>query len=405
VVVTGLGLCAPVSFEEVLQGGCGLISPTEWEIPEAAVRVGQVREDVSAGVRELPGGWRPDRLDPLSHFALLAAHQARLDSGLTGPADMEEAAVVLSSAMAGLKTISEVNHRVVEHALTGKKVRLTPYGVPKMMPNAASANVAILLGAHGANFSPAAACASGAYGIALAADLLRAGRADVAVAGGVDAPCVEFVVRSFLAGNAVSPTGQLLPFHRDRDGFVIAEGAAVLVLEELQHARARGARIYAELAGTGLTCDAYHIAAPHPEASYSASAIRLALREACLAPDQIDYINAHATGTPLGDVSECHAIRQVFGTRLPLVSSTKGATGHLQGAAGALEAVFAVLALHSGRVPPTRGLDASGADPECAAGGIDFVPDLGREAPLRAVLSNSFAFGGHNACLAFSRYD
>ncbi len=367
------------------------------------VRVGSVSEDAAALVRMLPGGWRPDRLDPFSWFALIAAERARVDSGLSEPGQREQAAVVVASAMGGEQTRHRASAHLAEHHLTGKRARFSPFTAPKLMPNAASANVAMLLGAHGPNVSPGAACASGAYALVLAADLIRLGRADVAFAGAAEAPCEEVAARVFAAGEALSPTGRSLPFHRDRDGFVLAEGAAVLVLEEEEHARRRGARILARLAGAGLTCDAHHVVAPHPEGTYAVQAMRLALAEAGLSPDRVGYVNAHATGTPVGDLVECRALREVFGSRLPLVSATKSATGHLLGAAGAVEAAYTVLAVYSRQIPPTLGLSAAALDPACAEGGLDFVAGSAREVSLEAALSNSFAFGGHNASLLFQR--
>ena len=403
VVITGIGMRAPLDFEGVLSGAWALVPPTHWGLPGLTVRVGAVPGDIPAEVRALPGNWRPDRLDPVSHFALLAADAAQKDSGLE-VAELEHAAVVVACSMGGERTHDAASAQLMEHKLTEKKLRLSPFTAPKLMPNAASANVSMLLGAHGPNVSPAAACASGAYAIAQAADLIRLGRAEVAVTGATEAPCEEIAGRVFLAGEALSSTGDSLPFHRNRNGFVLAEGSAVLVLEELERARKRGARIYGELSGSGLTCDAYHVVAPRPDGTYAAEAMRRALAEARLAPEAIGYVNAHATGTPLGDLAESRALRQVFGAAPPLVSATKGATGHLLGAAGALEAAFTLLALHTGRIPPTLHLDEETTDPECAEG-LDLVPGTAREVPLQAAMSNSFAFGGHNACLLFTRFD
>lgn len=401
VVVTGLGLCAPLTFDEVVAGRSALVSPAAWAIPDVSLRIGSVPGEISAAVKVL--GWRPDRVDPVSRFALLAAHAAREDSGLTNPDDLERAAVVVASSMGGEQTHYQASAHLAEYKVSGGKVRLSPFTAPKLMPNASSANVGMLLGAHGPNISPAAACASGAYAIAQAADLIRLGRVDVAVTGASEAPCEEIAARTFLAGEALSPTGESLPFHARRNGFVLAEGSAVLILEEWEHARRRGARIYAELAGTGLTCDAHHVVAPHPAGTYAARAMAGALDEAGVSPQEIGYVNAHATGTPLGDLAECRALRSVFGSNSPHVSSTKGAVGHLLGAAGALEAVYSILALHRGVAPPTLGLCPETLDPECAEGGLEFVGGEAREVPLRAVLSNSFAFGGHNAALLFRR--
>jgi 3-oxoacyl-[acyl-carrier-protein] synthase II len=401
VVVTGIGICAPLDFEGALEARSALVRPERWELPELSIRIGKVPTDAPAAVKAL--GLRPDRLDPVSHFALIAADAARTDSGLTDPGDLENAAVVVASSMGGEYTHDRASAHLQEHKLTQCRLRLSPFTAPKLMPNASSANVGILLGAHGPNVSPAAACASGAYALAQAADMIRMGRADVAVAGASEAPCEEIAARVFLAGEALSPTGDSLPFHAGRNGFVLAEGSAILILEELERAQARGAGIYAELAGAGLTCDAHHVVAPDPDATYAARAMQDALREAGMRPEAVGYVNAHATGTPLGDVAECRAIRAVFGEHLPLVSSTKGATGHLLGAAGALEAAYSVMALVRGIVPPTAGLDAQHTDMTCSEGGLDFVAGGSREIPLQAVMSNSFAFGGHNASLLFKR--
>jgi 3-oxoacyl-[acyl-carrier-protein] synthase II len=326
------------------------------------------------------------------------------DAGLSGPGLLREAAVVVASAMGGEQTHDSASRHLGEHLLTGKRLRISPFTAPKLMPNAAAGNVAMLLDAHGPTVSPAAACASGAYAIAQAADWIRLGRAELAVAGATEAPCEEIAARTFLAGDALSPTGRSLPFHPGRDGFVLAEGSALLLLEELEHARTRGARIYAELAGCGLTCDGYHVVAPDPTGMHAARAMRASLREAGVAPERIGYLNAHATGTPVGDVIECRAIREVFGDRPPLVSSTKAATGHLLGAAGALEAAYVILALGRGVVPPTLGLESGAAPSDCAEFGLDLVPQTAREVELEAVMSNSFAFGGHNASLVFTRF-
>jgi 3-oxoacyl-[acyl-carrier-protein] synthase II len=400
VVVTGIGLCAPLDFESAARGEDGLTTPAGWSLAESpGLRVGRVPGEAAEAVRALPGRWRPDRLDPFSWFALLAAHAARLDAGLEA---VPRAAVVVASSMGGERTHDHASSHLTEHRVTGSRLRVSPFTAPKLMPNAASANVGQLLGAHGPNVAPAAACASGAYALAQAADLIRLGRADVAFAGASDAPLEEIAARAFMAGEALAPDGQSLPFHRERRGFVLSEGAAILVLEEREAAARRGVRAYAELCGVGLTCDAHHIVAPHPDGTHAAEAMRLALAEARLSPADIGYVNAHATGTALGDLAECAALRSVFGPHRPAVSSTKGAVGHLLGAAGALEAAYAVLALHRGLLPVTRGLSEATVDPHCAEG-LDLVVGEPRETRVDAVLTNSFAFGGHNAALVFRR--
>lgn len=409
VVITGIGLCAPLTFEQVVAGESGLVVPPDPGLAAVCRRAGMVPGDPRARVRALPGGWRPDRLDPVSWYALLATHAARADAGLEDDPHLEAAAVLVASAMGGEQTHHDASRRLTQHQLAGTRPRFSPFTAPKLMPNAASATAGMLLGAHGCNVSPAAACASGAYALAQALDLIRLERADLAFAGAAEAPCEEIAAHVFAAGDALSPTGESLPFHRRRNGFVMGEGAAVLVLEELDRARRRRARIYAELAGAGLTCDAYHVTAPQPEGTRAAAAMTAALREARLAPEDVGYVNAHATGTPVGDPVELRALRLAFGARVPPVSSTKGATGHLLGAAGALEAAYTVLALYHGRLPPTLGLrnddGAEGTPVDDSATGFDLVPEPGRTAPIRAAISNSFAFGGHNACLAFRALD
>jgi len=401
VLVTGVGVCAPLDFPAAARGEDGLSLPAGWTLPEAALRVGRVPGDPAAAVRALPGSPRPDRLDPFSWFALLAAHAACAEAGL-GPDELERAAVVIASSMGGERTHDGASRHLEEHRLTGARLRVSPFTAPRLMPNAASANVGLLLGAHGPNAAPAAACASGAYALAQAADLIRLGRCEVAVAGAADAPLEEIAARAFLAGDALAPDGRSLPFHRERTGFALAEGAAVLVLEDYEHAARRNAAPLAELAGAGLTCDAHHIVAPCPDGRFAAEAMRLALREAALPPDTIGYVNAHATGTLLGDLAECAALRAVFGAHRPAVSSTKGSVGHLLGAAGSLEAAYCVRALQTGLLPTTRGLTPETLDPACGEG-LDLITGPPRESPVSAVLSNSFAFGGHNAALVFRR--
>lgn len=403
VAVTGIGLCAPATWQQVLAGECGLAPEVNWIVAGSGLRTGRVAEDAASLVRGLPPGpggpWRPDRMDPVSHFALLAAARARTDAGLDGE-PLDQAAVVIASAMGGEQTHDQSSRHLEQHLLTGRRLRFSPFIAPRLMPNAASANVGMLLGAHGPNVSPAAACASGAYSIAQAADLIRAGKATTVFCGASEAPCEEIAALVFSAGDALSEDGRSLPFSRDRNGFCLAEGAAVLVLEEFSQARSRGIRIYGELAGSGLTCDAYHVVAPHPDGTYAGAAMRAALDDAGLQPADVGYVNAHATGTVIGDAVECRAIRSVWSGSSPCVSSTKGSSGHLLGASGAFEAAMTLMALNSGLAPPTAGLTAQGLDEECAQG-LRLV--YGAPAPIEkpAAVSNSFAFGGHNACLVF----
>lgn len=403
VVVTGAGLYAPLTFEELLEGKCALRAPSGWELPGLGIRISGPTADPAALVRSLPGSWKPDRLDPVSQFALIAAHRARESAGLL-QTDLGPASVSVSSSMGGERTHDAASRLLAEHLLTGKRLRLSPFTAPKLMPNASAANVSILLGAHGPSTGMSAACASGAYSIAQAFDWLRLGRAELAFAGASEAPCEEISARVFYAAEALSPTGSSLPFHQKRDGFVLAEGAAVLVLETLEHALARGAEILAELAGVGLSCDAYHVVAPHPEGSFARRAMELALREARVEPGEVDYINAHATGTPVGDVAEVRAIDELFSGCTPFVSSTKGATGHLLGAAGALEAAYTVQAIRTGCIPGTTGLTVDSVDPACSPQHARLLAAEPVETSVSVAISNSFAFGGHNATLVFRRY-
>jgi 3-oxoacyl-[acyl-carrier-protein] synthase II len=340
------------------------------------------------------------RMDSFTHFAIAAAVQALTDAGLTiTPENCDQIGVVVGSGIGGIETLSAQFKVLHERGPS----RLSPFLSTMMLANMAAGQIAILTGLRGPNFCTVSACASGAHAIGEAFHIIRRGEAVAMLAGGSEAPIVPIGIGTFNSMRALStrndpPQKASRPFDALRDGFVVGEGAGMLVLEDADHARARGARIYAELAGYAATADAFHVTAPPEGGAGAALAMRRALAVAGLQPAEIDYINAHGTSTPLNDRAETEAIKAVFGEhayRLA-VSSTKSMTGHLLGAAGAVEAVFTVLTLVHGIIPPTINLEQP--DPACD---LDYVPNVARRATVRAALSNSFGFGGQNACLVF----
>jgi 3-oxoacyl-[acyl-carrier-protein] synthase II len=344
------------------------------------------------------------RLDKAIIYGVVAGNDAVRDSGLTeGSYSPERVGVYLGSGMGGVGTFeTETEVKVAR----GHK-RVNPFFVPMILPNTASGYLSIEHGYMGPNYTAVSACASANHAMGEAFHAIQRGDADVIFAGGTEAAVTEVVVAGFanmkaLSGRNDDPEGASRPWDKDRDGFVIAEGAAVLCLEELEHAKARGARIYAEFAGFGQSSDGYHITAPHPEGAGGALAMKAALRSARLNPEDIDLVNAHGTSTPLGDLGETMGVKKCFGehARKLMMHSTKSMIGHTLGAAGAVEAVAALLALHKGVVHPTRNLHE--ASPECD---LDYVAGAAREVKVRAVLSNSFGFGGHNATVVIKRFE
>jgi len=343
------------------------------------------------------------RLDKAIIYGVVAGNDAVAHSGLlAGSYDATRVGVYLGSGMGGVGTF-EVETEV---KVTRGHKRINPFFVPMILPNTASGYLSIEHGFMGPNYTAVSACASANHAMGEAFHAIQRGDADVIFAGGTEAAVTEVVVAGFanmkaLSGRNEDPQGASRPWDKDRDGFVIAEGAAVLCLEELEHARKRGATIYGEFAGFGQSGDGYHITAPHPEGAGGALAMKAALRSAKLNPEDIDLVNAHGTSTPLGDLGETMGVKKCFGdhaTKL-MMHSTKSMIGHTLGAAGAVEAVAALLALHKGIVHPTRNLTE--ASPECD---LDYVPHTAREAKVRAVLSNSFGFGGHNATVILKAF-
>jgi 3-oxoacyl-[acyl-carrier-protein] synthase II len=345
------------------------------------------------------------RNDRFTLFALEAARQAVEDARLEfdGNGSGETTGVFIGTAIGGITTLLE-NYDVLQKSGPG---RVSPFMVPMMMPNAASATVAITYGLRGPNLSVASACATGSHAIGEATEAIRRGQADVVLSGGSEAVITRLALSAFKNMGAVStrndePQRACRPFDAERDGFVMGEGSAVLVLESLEHARERGAHIYAEIVGYGATDDAFHITAPETEGIGAARAMEEAIHSAGLGPEAVDYINAHGTGTQLNDSTETRAIRQVFGDHADrlVVSSTKSMLGHLMGAAGAIEAIACVKSLETGWVHPTVNYEYP--DPTCD---LDYVPNQARQVNPQVALSNSFGFGGHNGCLVFQRWE
>lgn len=407
VVVTGMGIVSPIGndvasvWRALMQGRSGTGLVTRVHVDDLPSRIaGEVRDFDPA--RWL-GAKEARRTDRFIQFAVAAAREALDDAGLEiGGVLADRTAVLIGSALGGLETIER--EFGVLHSRGPQRV--SPFLIPMFLPDMAAGYVSIVTGARGPNFATLSACASGANAIGEGVEMIRQGRADVVLAGGSEAAITRGAIAGFCSLQALStrndePETASRPFDRTRDGFVIAEGAAVLVLERLELARARGARILAEVTGYGATADAYHIVQPCADGGGAARCMCAAIEDAGLSPDDIDYVNAHGTSTPLNDAAETAAIKAVFGAaRIPPVSSTKALTGHLLGAAGAVEAVFSILALHYQCIPPTWHL--SHPDPACD---LDFVADGPRDATLRHVMSNAFGFGGHNTSLVFSRVE
>ena len=406
VVVTGLGAVTPIGntvsdyWDGLVSGRNGVAGITLFDASEHACRFGaEVKDFDPSGFLEAKEAKRWDRF---CKFGVVAAKQAVADAGLDiTEANADRIGVSIGSGVGGLLTME-----TQAHVLEGKGPgRVSPFTVPMMIPNMATGLAAIALGAKGPSSAVATACAAGSNSIGDAFRLLQLGKADVMVCGGAESAITPLGVAGFASAKALSfrnddPATASRPFDKERDGFVIGEGAGVLVLETLAHAEARGATVLAEVVGYGTTCDAHHITAPTPGGVGGAAAIRLALEDGQISADSVDYVNAHGTSTPANDKNETSAIKSALGSRalaIP-VSSTKSMTGHLLGGSGGIEAVACVLALQHGVVPPT--INHINPDPDCD---LDVVPNTAREHSLGTVLSNSFGFGGHNVCLAFRR--
>jgi 3-oxoacyl-[acyl-carrier-protein] synthase II len=408
VVVTGMGVVSPVGHDvttfwtNLVSGQCGVdrisaFDPTNFDCQIAA----EVRNFDPTPA--LPSPKEIRRTDRFSQFGVYASWQALKDCGIDlDRANRDGIGVILGSGIGGLITTTE-QHKVLLDRGPG---RLSPFMIPMLIGNIASGLVSMYYGLRGPNFATCSACATANHALGEAWRTIKMGDADMMLAGGAEATIIHVGIGGFAAMRALStrnddPKHASRPFDAGRDGFVMGEGAGVIVLEELAHAQARGARIYCELAGYGNTADAHHLTAPAPAGEGAARCMRMALRHARLNPADIGYVNAHGTSTPQGDIAETQAIKAVFGdhARRLAVSSTKGATGHMLGAAGAVELIACVKAIETGLLPPTINYETP--DPECD---LDYVPNKARELKVNAALNNSFGFGGHNATTLVTRF-
>jgi len=405
VLVTGLGVISPVGntvpemWQSIRNGVSGIGRITRFDPSRVDAKV--AAEIKNFDVTKYVEAKEARRMALFTQYAVAAAKQAWQDSGLAdGSADPERVSVMLGNGIGGKEVDEEAYHTLFDRGPN----RLSPMLIPKLIANEAAGNISIALNAKGAAHTVVTACASGTDALGIALDMIRSGRADVVIAGGTEATVTEYCVGGFCSMKALStkyndtPEKACRPFDAGRDGFIMGEGAAILVLESEAHAKARNARVYMELAGYGASGDAYHLTAPDPEASGAIRAISLALKDAGVSPDQVDYVNAHGTSTSLNDSMETKAVKGVFGQHAYAlkVSSTKSMTGHLLGAAGALEAVICALSLRDGFYPPT--INQETPDPECD---LNYVPNKGVEAPMRVAVSTSLGFGGHNGVLVF----
>jgi len=406
VVVTGMGILSPLgndlasNWDAVINGRSGIGGITHFDASAMATHIAGEVKDFD------PKAWfNPKdvkKMDIFIHYGLAASFMAMQDAGLEiTEANAERAGVLVGSGIGGIRGIEET---AVDLHLGGPR-KVSPFYVPSTIINMISGQLCIMKGFKGPNFSAVSACASSNHSIGMAMRMIQYGDADIMVAGGAEHGCTPTAVAGFCAMKALStrnddPTRASRPWDKDRDGFVLGDGAGILVLEEYEHAKARGARIYCELAGFGASSDAYHMTAPSDSGDGPSRCMVMAMKDAGVNPDQIDYLNAHGTSTPLGDLAETNAMKLALGDHAfnTLVSSTKSMTGHLLGAAGGVEAVLSILAMQHGIVPPTINLEnpSEGCD-------LDYVPNVPREKKLDVVMSNGFGFGGTNGTLVFRK--
>jgi len=408
VVITGLGAVTPLSnnvresWERLVKGESGIGPITKFDASGLSSRIAAEVKDFDGTLYFEKKELR--RTDLFIQYAVASAVQAVEDSGLDlSSVDKDRVGVLIGSGIGGLKTIEDNTRTLIER---GPK-RISPFFIPMAIINMASSMVSIRFGFRGPNSSVVTACATGANAIGDAFKIIQRGDADIMLAGGSEAPVCQLGVAGFSVMRALStrndePQKASRPFDRERDGFVIGEGAGVVVLEDYESAKRRGAKIYAEIIGYGMSGDAYHITMPDENGEGAVLCMKAALSDAGLAPEEVDYINAHGTSTPLNDKIETLAIKKVFGEHAKrlAVSSNKSMIGHLLGAAGAVEAIFTVLSIHHGIIPPT--INYEFPDPECD---LDYVPNEARQKDIRVAISNSFGFGGVNACLAFRKFE
>lgn len=405
VVITGLGVISPVGnsvpefWQSLVNGQCGIDFITKFDTTNYKVKIAAEVKDFD------PANWveksEAKKMDPFVQYAMAASIQAMADSGLEGSIAPERLGVYIGSGTGGMT----VYCREAEKLLTNGPSRISPFFIPMMISNMASGNVAIRFKAQGPTLPVVTACATSTHAIGEAFRAIKHGYADAIIAGGTEATIIPLAVAGFTNCMALTtrnlPKEASVPFDKRRDGFVMGEGAGTVILEEYEHAKARGAKIYAEISGYGNTCDGYHITAPHPEALCSGRALTLAMEESGMRGTEKIYINAHGTSTPLNDKAETKAIKNALGEKAHevAISSIKSMTGHMLGAAGAVEAIASVLALQNGILPPTIGYQEK--DEDCD---LDYIPNTARKAQADLALSLSLGFGGHNGCIAFKRW-
>lgn len=413
VVITGLGALTPVgksapeTWRALVNGENGIAPITAFDASQYKTQfAGEVKGFDPTTVIDKKEARKMDRF---TQFSVCVADEALRDSGLDlEKEDRTRVGVIWGSGMGGLLTIEE---QIIDFAKGDGVPRFNPFMIPKAIPSIAAGQISIRFGLGGLSFSVSTACSSSSHAVASAFDQLRLGHADILLTGGADADVTYSGVGGFSSMHALStnnehPETASRPFSKSRDGFVLGEGAACLILEEYEHAKARGAKIYAEMVGEGMTSDAYHMTAPDPDGKGAERVMRLAIKDAGLQPEDIDYINTHGTSTPLGDVTELKAIQRVFGNHVydMNLDSTKSMTGHLIGAAGAVEALACIMALKEGIIPPTINHDPMDLD-ENIDYRINFTFDKAQKRDIRYALSNTFGFGGHNACLLFKKWE
>jgi 3-oxoacyl-[acyl-carrier-protein] synthase II len=407
VVITGLGAVTPLGndaetfWENLIAGKSGAAEITAFDHSPFLVHFGCELKDFD------PTQWiekrTARRMDRFAQMILAAARMAEQDSGIEIAPETDRIGVSVATGIGGLQSFQDCYDTLLERGPD----RVNPFSIPAIIPNMGAAWVSMQLGTRGPLSSQCTACAASNMAIGEALDAIRLGRADVMLAGGTEAGITPVGIGGFAAMRALSrrnsdPERASRPFDAERDGFVMGEAGAIVVLEELEHAKERGAKVYAELAGYGVSSDAQHITEPDPSGRHPARAMRMAMDDAGLSPDDIDYINAHGTSTPLGDASETRVIKIALGEEKAYktpISSTKGATGHCLGGSGAIEAIISVLAVQRDVVPPTINYEVP--DPECD---LDYIPNESRETPVEVALSNNFGFGGHNACLVIKKF-
>lgn len=411
VVVTGLGMISPLgiglekSWNRLINGECGISKIESYDVSEMPVKIGAEIKDfdpIAFGIEKK----EVKKLARNTQFAIAASKMALEDANLNMETENPyDVGVVISSGIGGMEVFEEQHKNMLEKGVK----RISPFTIPAMISNMAAGNVGIYLNLKGPNKSVVTACASGTNSIGDAFEEIKLGKAKVMLAGGTEAAITIFAQNAFANMKALSdshneePEKASRPFSKDRDGFVMGEGAGILVLEELEHAKARGAKIYAEMIGYGSSCDAYHITAPYESGEAAAHAMKMAMEEAGVKPEEVDYINAHGTSTPANDKTETTAIKKALGeeaARKVWISSTKGALGHGLGAAGGLEGVILAKVIETGMVPPT--INYENPDEECD---LYYVPNEKQERDVRVAMSNSLGFGGHNAVIVMKKYE